>query len=42
MQEYLGSLGDFKKNAHKELTPGMKKLVARRWQPSVEEFGYQM
>ena len=42
VEQYLGSLSDFKKNAHKPLDEESRKLVQEQWRESFETFGYQL
>ena len=44
LQKFVKPIGKkgYKKNSHAELSPELKKEVARRWAPSFKEFGYEL
>ena len=40
MREYLDSVANYKKNAHRELAPELKAKIARAWKRNFEQWGY--
>lgn len=40
LRRYVGSLGGYRKNAHREPEPALKQRIVRAWQRNFDEWGY--